>query len=250
MAKVGRVRIGTSGWVYKDWKGLFYPATLKAADWFAYYAERFDTVEINNTFYRLVPESVFAGWRAKAPQGFQYAVKANRLLTHRKKLIDSQFLVPEILKPMRQLGPHLGPVLYQLPPHFRCNPERLRSFLKELPFDIRHVVEFRDPSWYTDEIRDLLDEYEVAFCVHDLKGEGSPYWTTGRFAYIRFHGPTKQAYHHRYGRARLQPWAGRVAELVAGGKDVFAYFNNDFEGAALADARDLLELLARESAVT
>jgi uncharacterized protein YecE (DUF72 family) len=249
MARVGRIRVGTSGWVYKDWRGRFYPAELSTADWFGFYNQHFDTVEINNTFYRRVAESVFTAWRDQAPRGFLYAVKASRVLTHRKKLIDAADFLPGILNPAKLLGPHLGPVLYQLPPRWHVNVDRLRAFCEVLPKGFRHLIEFRDPTWYVPAVRELLDEYGVGFCVHDLKGEGSPVWATGRVAYVRFHGPTAAAYRGRYGRGRLKPWADVIREFSAGGREVFAYFNNDVGGAALDDARDLLDLLAPAAAV-
>jgi uncharacterized protein YecE (DUF72 family) len=244
MLKAGRIRVGTSGWVYKDWRGRFYPAELPTSDWFTFFSQNFDTVEINNTFYRRVPDTVFAAWKAQAPPGFLYAVKASRVLTHRKKLIDAADSLPGILEPARLLGRHLGPVLYQLPPRWHVNVERLRAFLAVLPTGFRHVVEFRDPTWYSPAVRDLLEEHGVGFCIHDLKGERTPTWATGAIAYVRFHGPTTAAYRGRFGRARLRPWADMLREIAASGREVFAYFNNDIGGAALDDARDLLDLLA------
>lgn len=244
MPRAGPIRVGTSGWVYKDWRGRFYPADLPTSEWFGYYSRHFATIEINNTFYRRVPDTVFLAWKAQAPPGFLYAVKASRLLTRRKKLIDAASILPTVLDPAALLGPRLGPVLYQLPPRWRCNPGRLREFVGVLPKGFRHVIEFRDPSWYTDEVRNILDEAGVGFCVHDLKGEGSPVWATGPVAYVRFHGPTAAAYRGRYGKARLRLWADRLIEFLAAGLEVFAYFNNDVDGAAVGDARDLLDLLA------
>jgi uncharacterized protein YecE (DUF72 family) len=244
MPRAGPIRVGTSGWVYREWRGRFYPPDLPTSAWFGFFSKHFTTVEINNTFYRRVPDGVFRAWKAQAPPGFLYAVKASRLLTHRKKLIDAAAILPTVLDPARLLGPHLGPILYQLPPRWRCNPDRLRTFCQVLPAGLRHVVEFRDPSWYTDEVRDILDEHGVGFCVHDLKGEGSPVWATGPLAYVRFHGPAPTAYRGRYGKARLRTWADRIGEFSAGGREVFAYFNNDVGGAAVDDARDLLDLLA------
>jgi uncharacterized protein YecE (DUF72 family) len=243
MPRAGPIRVGTSGWVYRDWRGRFYPAELPTSAWFTFFAERFQTVEINNTFYRRVADSVFQAWRDQAPAGFLYAVKASRLLTHRKKLIDAESILPTVIEPARLLGPRLGPVLYQLPPRWRVNAERLRQFVRLLPKDLRHVIEFRDPSWYTDEVRDILDEHGIGFCVHDLKGEGSPVWATGPIAYVRFHGPTAAAYRGRYGKPRLRKWADRIRKFSAAGREVFVYFNNDVGGAALDDARDLLDLL-------
>jgi uncharacterized protein YecE (DUF72 family) len=250
MPRIGRLRMGTSGWVYKDWRGIFYPPRLPMTRWFAHYAAHFDTVEVNNTFYRHVPESTFDKWREQAPPEFLYAVKANRILTHRKKLNDAAAILPDILGPARKLGPHLGPVLYQLPPHWGCDLERLRSFLGALPSDLWHVVEFRDSSWYTDEVRGLLDERGAGFCIHDLRGERTPHWATGRLAYVRFHGPTERAYHGRYSQGLLQRWAETISEFRAEGRDVFVYFNNCFDGAALADARDLRDLLELDPATT
>ena len=139
----GRVRVGTSGWIYKHWRGLFYPERLSARRWFAFYAERFDTVEINNTFYRLPAAGVFAEWRGQAPPGFLYAVKASRFLTHMKKLKDPEEPLETILGRARGLGPHLGPVLYQLPPHWGCDAARLEQFIVRLPRDLTHVFAAR-----------------------------------------------------------------------------------------------------------
>jgi uncharacterized protein YecE (DUF72 family) len=243
MPRTGDIWIGTSGWVYKHWRGRFYPAQLKSDDWFDFYARHFRTVEINNSFYHRPTESTFEQWKGKAPKGFLYAVKAHRVLTHRKKLIAADEILPSILDPARRLGQRLGPVLYQLPPRWRVNEERLESFLKVLPKDVRHVVEFRDPSWYTPAVMDLLNEHGVGFCIHDLKGMHSPDWATGGMAYFRFHGPTSAAYRGNYGTARLKKPAETIREFAAAGRDVFAYFNNDVEGAAIDDARALLELL-------
>jgi uncharacterized protein YecE (DUF72 family) len=244
MPKRGRIWIGTSGWVYKDWRGRFYPDDLAARGWFSFYSRHFTTVEINNTFYNQPANAVFESGNKQAPRGFLYAVKANRVLTHRKKLLAAAEIVPRLLGSARLLGNHLGPVLYQLPPHWHANPDRLRSFLAVLPEDLRHVVEFRDPSWYSAGVKELLESHSVGFCIHDLRGVQSPVWATGRFAYIRFHGPTEAAYRGRYGKSRLRKSAEIIREFACCGRDVFAYFNNDVGGAAIDDARDLLELLA------
>ena len=243
MAACGDVRIGTSGWIYKHWKGLFYPQRLPASRWFAYYAERFDTVEINNSFYRLPSPEAFDAWRAQAPAGFVYAVKASRYLTHLKKLKDPQDPLELFLGRARRLGPRLGPVLYQLPPHWGCDAARLRAFVAALPGDLQHVMEFRDPSWYNDEVREILTEARVSFCLHDMRGSASPPWVTGPLAYLRFHGPGEQKYAGRYGPERLKPWAERAEEYRGRGLSVWAYFNNDVGGHALADAVTLRELV-------
>jgi uncharacterized protein YecE (DUF72 family) len=239
----GQVRIGTSGWIYKHWRGRFYPADLPSARWFDFYRHSFDTVEVNNTFYRLPPAEVFVAWRRQAPPGFTYAIKASRFLTHHKKLKDAQEPLENILVRARLLGPRLGPVLYQLPPRWHCNPKRLREFIGLLPYDIRHVFEFRDASWYREEIRELLAETGMSFCIHNLRGLPCPVWVTGAIAYLRFHGPTEVAYAGRYGRAHLRGWAERLEEIRQAGRDVYVYFNNDDSAQAVTNARELREML-------
>src|SRR5690606_11301428 len=182
------VRIGCSGWIYKHWRGLFYPETLPVKRWFDYYAGEFDTVEINNSFYRLPKAETFDAWRKQAPAGFCYAVKANRFITQAKKLKDCEEPLARMMAPFRHLGDALGPILYQLPPRFRVNLERLESFLKLLPRDVTNVFEFREPSWYTDDVLALLDRHGASFCAHDMPGSASPRVAVGPVAYVRFHG--------------------------------------------------------------
>jgi uncharacterized protein YecE (DUF72 family) len=238
-----RVRIGTSGWIYPHWRRAFYPADLPTSEWFAFYSRTFDTVEINNTFYRLPAADVFEAWRRQAPSGFAYAVKASRFLTHMKKLKDPSEPLANILGRARLLGPHLGPILYQLPPRWRRDCERLRQFIAELPRDLRHVFEFRDPSWHHEEVRAILSETGVGFCIHDLAGCASPLWTTGALAYVRLHGPTGVAYSGRYDLEQLRKWAGEIRQFRASGRDVYAYFNNDENAYATENARELRNLV-------
>jgi uncharacterized protein YecE (DUF72 family) len=198
---------------------------------------------VNNTFYRLPEPEVFAGWKRQASPGFLFAIKANRFLTHRKKLKDPQEPLQNLLDRCRRLGSHRGPILYQLPPYFPCNVERLRAFIRLLPRRWSHVFEFRDPSWYTDAVRDLLTETGMAFCIHDLRGQPCPPWVTGKLAYVRFHGPTEQAYAGSYSEKQLKLWAERIDDFRQAGHDVYAYFNNDISGHAIANARRLRTLL-------
>ena len=237
------VRVGTSGWIYKHWRGRFYPEKLPTARWFGYYAERFDTVEINNTFYRLPAPETFVDWREQAPLGFLYAVKASKYLTHLKKLKDPDAPVQLFTERARHLQGRLGPVLYQLPPHWGCNPDRLRGLVAVLPAGFRHVIEFRDPSWYTDEVRAILTAAGLSFCVHDMHGIESPRWVTGPLVYLRFHGPTAIKYAGEYGRPLLEPWAEWVKECRQNGREVYVYFNNDGNAHAVSDALILRELL-------
>ena len=224
--------------MYKHWRRRFYPDGLPVKRWFAHYADTFDTVEINNSFYRLPPAATFDLWRGQTPPGFRYAVKANRFLTQAKKLKDCEEPLARMLTPTRHLGGTLGPILYQLPPRFRINLERLESFLKLLPGDLIHVFEFRDTSWYTDETLALLDAHGASFCTHDMPGLASPRAATGPIAYVRFHGHGSK-YAGRYPDDAL---LGRTDWMVAqadAGHDVWAYFNNDIGGAAIEDALTL-----------
>lgn len=243
MEAAGQVRVGTSGWIYKHWRGVFYPERLPLKGWFAYYAGHFDTVEINNTFYRLPSPEAFDEWRGQAPAGFVYAVKASRFLTHMKKLKDPVQPLERILGRTRRLGRALGPVLYQLPPRWHCDLERLRQFVGLLPHDLSHVFEFRDGSWYNGGVREVLAAAGVGFCIHDMKGQVCPEWATGRVVYVRFHGRTDLKYAGSYGRRHLTAWADKIEAFRSGGHDVFVYFNNDDRGYALANAETLKELL-------
>jgi uncharacterized protein YecE (DUF72 family) len=240
----GRIHVGTSGWIYKHWRGVIYPKDLPTRDWYCFYAERFDTVEINNSFYGLPSEAAVREWTDQAPPGFVFAMKASRYLTHLKKLNDPAQPLANVLDRARLFGPHLGPVLYQLPPNWHCNPERLRRFLELLPPDVVHVLELRDPSWYTDAVSELLTEHKVGFCIHDLRGVPTPEWVTAKTVYVRFHGPTARAYAGGYPRERLRSWAEWMAEQRRAGRDVFAYFNNEDAGHAVRDALTLREMLA------
>jgi uncharacterized protein YecE (DUF72 family) len=245
VSRIGQVRIGTSGWNYRHWRRRFYPPDLAVRDWFSFYSRSFDTVEINNTFYRLPGAEIFASWRQQAPSGFVYAVKASRFLTHLKKLKDPVEPLQRILGRARILGGHLGPVLYQLPPNWRCDLDRIRRFIAELPRDLQHVLEFRDPSWHIEEVQSLLRESGIAFCIHDLRGCASPCWITAQHVYLRFHGPARAAYGGRYDHTHLATWAEKIVQLQASGRDVYAYFNNDENAYAVANACELRDLIKR-----
>lgn len=232
------MRIGCSGWIYPHWRGLFYPERLPVKRWFAYYAEEFDTVEINNSFYRLPKPEAFEAWRDQAPPGFRYAVKANRFLTQAKKLKDCAEPLERMMTPFRHLGEPLGPILYQLPPRFKLNLERLDSFLALAPKDVVNVFEFRDPSWYADEVFALLDRHGASFCAHDMPGSASERRAVGKVAYLRFHGGLSK-YYGRYRDEHLLEWADWIAGEARAGREVWAYFNNDPEAHAIEDAKTL-----------
>lgn len=238
------IRIGCSGWIYRHWRGAFYPEKLAVKNWFAFYAQHFDTVEINNSFYRLPAPETFDAWRAQAPPGFCYAVKANRFLTQAKKLKDCAEPLARMMTPFRHLQPALGPILYQLPPRFRLNLERLESFLQLVPKDLVHVFEFRDQSWHTDAVFALLERYGASFCAHDMPGLESPRIAMGPAAYVRFHGGEGK-YRGRYADERLLGWADWMIDQAGKGRAVWAYFNNDIQAHAIHDARTLKAMVAQ-----
>ncbi|HEX2701578.1 MAG TPA: DUF72 domain-containing protein [Acidimicrobiales bacterium] len=233
----GRARVGCSGWSYKDWRGVVYPPKAPARHWFGLYAERFDTVEINNTFYRLPPPETFDGWRAQAPPGFVYAVKLGGFGSHRMKLRDAGSWLPNHVERVERLGATLGPNLVQLPPRWRRDVGRLDEFLSFAPPSMRWAVEVREPSWLHDEVFDVLARHGAALCIHDLIPE-HPWVRTTDWAYVRFHGAEAwtQPYARRYTGRRLWRAADRLSAWLDEGSDVYAYFNNDHHGYAVEDA--------------
>ena len=240
---MGEVRIGCSGWSYKHWKrGVFYPERLKAKDEFAFYASRFDTAEINGSFYRLPSEAMVQGWRDKAPEGFVFAWKASRFITHMKRLLDPDEPLQLMFSRTDILGPRLGPILFQLPPGMPRNAERLAAFLAKLPPERRYTVEFRHPSWYAAEVFALLSAHDVALCISDHHHAPAPWERTASWLYVRGHGPSGR-YWGRYPQAAMREWADRIGAWRAEGRDVFAYFDNDPEGAAPQDVDVLKSLL-------
>ena len=241
-SNVSKIHVGCSGWVYKHWRGLFYPEGLPQKRWFERYAEEFDTVEINASFYRVPLETTFDGWREKAPDGFRYAVKVNRFITHLKKLAGVDDEVDRFVALARKLGDKLGPLLYQLPPSLHKEVPRLEAFVSRLPADLEHVVEFRHRSWYDEEALAALDRHGIGFVAHDLKGLISPRWASGRTAYVRFHGSGGR-YSGRYTDDHLLGWADWCMEQSRRGRSVWCYFNNDIHGHAIHDAQTLKSMV-------
>ncbi len=236
----GHARVGCSGWSYKDWRGIVYPADAPARTWFSIYAQRFDTVEINNTFYRLPAETTVDGWAAQAPEGFCYAVKVGQFGSHRMKLKDAASWLPRHLERVERLGPHLGPNLVHLPPRWQRNVERLDDLLTVAPTSMRWAVEVREPSWLHDDVFDVLAKHGAALCIHDLLPD-HPWERTTDWSYVRFHGPhaLEEKYRGRYGPRRLQRAAKVLGSWLDEGADVYAYFNNDYDGHAPEDAATL-----------
>ena len=227
---------------------MVYPPDAPARTWFHRYAERFDTVEINNTFYRLPDASTVDGWAAQAPAGFCYAVKVGQFGSHRMKLRDAASWLPRHLERVERLGAHLGPNLVQLPPRWKRNAARLDELLEVAPRSLRWAVELRDPSWVHDDVFGVLARHGAALCIHDLLAD-HPWERTADWTYVRFHGPRalEVKYQGRYTGRRLRRVADRLAAWRSEGTDVYAYFNNDYEGHAVVDAlwlRDRLTDLA------
>jgi uncharacterized protein YecE (DUF72 family) len=238
------IRIGTSGWSYAHWRRVFYPEDLPSTKWFGYYSRYFDSVELNNSFYNLPTESTFLKWRRDAPPEFVFAVKANRFITHMKKLKDVNDVLSVFLERAAALGRSLGPILFQLPPNLHFDHDRLRDFLKILPPRRRYAVEFRHPSWLDHRAIDLLARRKIAFCIHDLLEEPCPDHVTAAFAYFRFHGHNEK-YGGSYPKKVLTGYAETMADMLSRGKDVYAYFNNDAYGYALKDAVRLRKILSK-----
>ena len=238
-----QVRVGTAGWSYKHWRGVFYPEGLPQRGWLAYYVQRFDTVEVNSTFYHLPRDSTMESWRVNAPEGFVYALKGSRLITHQRLLADAEEPLEEFLRRARLLGDKLGPVLFQLPPRFGLDMPTLERFLDLLPPGLLCAFEFRNETWYRPETFALLEERGACFCAHDMPRLWTPRRATGPAAYVRFHGP-QQRYTGAYPHETLAEWAEWMAGRLQAGQDVYAYFNNDIGGHAVSDATALRELLA------
>jgi uncharacterized protein YecE (DUF72 family) len=257
--RVMPVLVGTSGWQYRHWRGCFYPESVPQRLWLEHYAERFATVENNGTFYRLPGRETFERWRERTPDGFVMAVKASRYLTHIRRLRDPEEPVRRMLDAFAGLGDRLGPVLIQLPPGLPAEPALLDRTLGLFPPAIRVAVEPRHPTWWTDEIRDILAARGAALCWADRAGQPvTPLWRTADWGYLRFHegasreGASREGASHegtgapwpRYTDACLREWADRAARAWPGNAHVYAYFNNDQEGAAVIDAADFARLTA------
>lgn len=241
----GTIYIGTSGWHYKHWKGTFYPKNLKSGDFLQYYSKKFDTVEINNSFYRLPDKKRLLQWKGTVPKSFSFSIKASRYITHVKKLKDHTAPLGKFLKRAYVLEDRLGPLLFQLPPRFRFNEERFRGFSEDLPNKLRSAFEFRDHSWINKAVFDILKDRGCAFCIYHLAGFLSPRVVTTDFIYIRLHGPGKK-YQGSYDGRTLRGWARKLGKWSRSGRDVYLYFDNDDNGYAPKNALRLKEMLEDE----
>jgi uncharacterized protein YecE (DUF72 family) len=238
------IRIGTSGYHYTHWRGTFYPEKLPQKQWLSYYLEHFDTVELNNTFYRLPTLDAMNAWRENTPANFLFAVKGSRFITHNLKLGRPENAIQNILPRAETLGKKLGPILWQLPPKWRMNAERLTEFLQALPPYHRYVFEFREPSWLNASIYALLERFNAGFCIYEIAGFHSPLITTTDFAYVRLHGPGEKKYQGSYERRTLRRWARQIENWYDVGKSVYVYFDNDEAGYAPHNAIVLKNMLS------
>ncbi|GAA0894631.1 DUF72 domain-containing protein [Fulvivirga kasyanovii] len=236
--------IGCSGFYYNDWAGKFYPEDLNKKKWLEYYAEKFDTVEINNSFYRMPKETTVQGWYDRTPKDFLFTLKGSRYVTHVKRLKDPKESVAYFYHLADILKEKLGSILWQLPPSLKMDKERLTGFCKALSTDYKNVIEFRHTSWFNEEVYDILRKYKVAYCIISAPGDlPEDTVTTTDFAYIRFHGKTDW-YDYNYSEEQLSHWKGQIEKLEA--KEVFVYFNNDYNIRAVENGLLLKELLAQE----
>jgi uncharacterized protein YecE (DUF72 family) len=236
------IRIGTSGWHYKHWLGTFYPVRWPASKMLGFYHERFDTVELNNTFYRLPAESTVEEWRRSTPENFRFAAKGSRFITHMKKLKDPAPALEKYFSRIDRLSDKLGPILFQLPPHFEVNVSRFEAFLEALPNWHRYAFEFRDETWNTAAIFDLLRKHNAAYCPFHLAGYQSPIEITTDLTYIRLHGPGGK-YQGSYDDQALGTWAGRINAWRRDLQQIYVYFDNDDSGYAAHNALRLREFV-------
>lgn len=214
-------------------------------DWFGFYSRHFDTVEVNNSFYRLPKPETFAGWRQKSPEGFCFAIKASRFITHIKRLKDPEESIKRFFDSVDELGPRTGPILWQLAPSFHRDDERLSAFLAALPRKHLHTFEFRHKSWLVPEVYELLGEHHVALCIPDRPDLPQDIRCTADWSYVRMHGSNHDE--GKYSGAELNTWAKRIQQFADDGADVWAYFDNDQHGFAIENARGLRERLGLES---
>lgn len=240
--KRGKVYIGTSGWHYKHWIGTFYPKGMKDSEQLAHFVQQFKTVELNNSFYRLPSSQMFDNWRRATPDDFTFSVKGSRYISHLKKLILDKQAIDEFLGHADHLEKKLGPILFQLPPRWEVNIERLSAFLSYLPRKYRFVFEFRNTTWYNGQIYELLKKYHCAFCIYELGGHHSPEIVTADFVYVRLHGPGNK-YQGSYTDGVLKKWAAKCRRWQQDGKGVYVYFDNDQAGYAAFNAQTLIGFL-------
>jgi uncharacterized protein YecE (DUF72 family) len=238
--KKERWRVGTSGWSYAWWRGLFYPEDLPGREWLGFYARQFSTVEINMTYYRLPAPRMLEDWAKKTPPGFTFVLKAPKIITHQKRLRDAESDILYFYDLARGLGKKLGGILFQLPPSLRRDDGLLAAFASVLSSEVTNVVEFRHPSWYAEEVAELLRARGVVFCAVSSLKVPSEIIRTSDTLYARFHG-LRDGPAYKYSEAELGAWAERI--LGSGAKNGYIFFNNDDRANAPENARTMAELL-------
>ena len=242
MAK-GKVYTGTSGWNYKHWKENFYPGDLKQKKWLEFYSERLKSVEINNSFYHLPDTKTLKTWKDITPGNFIFSIKGSRYITHMKKLKAPKTSSRKLFSRIKHLKKKAGPVLFQLPPHWSYNKQRFEKFIKAMPGKYRYAFEFREKSWWNDEVLNLLEKYNAAYCIYELAGTITPKEVTADFVYIRLHGPDGK-YQGNYSNRQLSGWAGSISAWQKKNKDVYIYFDNDDSGYAAKNAQQLQKMIS------
>jgi uncharacterized protein YecE (DUF72 family) len=240
---MAEIRIGTSGYHYKHWLGRYYPDGMKSTEMLQHYLRDFDTVELNNTFYQLPNESTFDAWRTNTPHDFLFAVKGSRFITHMIKLKDAERGLINFMPRAERLRGKLGPILWQLPPAWKANVERLEEFLSLLPPQHRYTFELRNETWMTDEVLEVLRRHNAAFCIYELAGYHSPIELTADWTYIRLHGPTSFKYQGSYSDDQLAEWADRIRTWSKKLKAVYVYFDNDDSAYAVENALTLKRMV-------
>jgi uncharacterized protein YecE (DUF72 family) len=241
------VLVGTSGWQYDDWRDVFYPHAAPRRAWLAFYAAKFATVEVNNTFYRLPEADTFRRWASETPDGFVVAVKVSRYLSHIKRLVEPEEPIARFVERASALGPRLGPALLQLPPDFTRDDNRLRRVLERWPANLRLAVEFRHRSWFDNDVFALLAAHGVALCLTDRHGPREPLVATAPWGYVRLHQGTASP-EPCYGRTALRSWAERIRSCWDPGADVYVYFNNDHRACAVRNAMTFRRLVDAQPA--
>lgn len=237
------IHIGTSGYSYKHWIGRYYPPELKSSEWLRFYLRDFDTVELNNTFYQLPSEEAFDNWRKSTPRDFTFAVKGSRFLTHMIKMKEPERGLVNFMPRAERLRSKLGPILWQLPPGWNANVERLQTFLSLLPKKHRYAFELRNQTWMTDEVYEVLRAHNAAFCIYELAGFQSPIEITADWTYVRLHGPTAFKYQGSYSDQQLAEWAGRIRKWSRKMKAIYVYFDNDDSAYAVQNALTLKKMV-------
>lgn len=235
-----KYQIGCSGWLYNDWKGLFYPEDLDKAKWLEYYSSQFNSVEINNTFYKFPKKELFQDWYNKVPKDFTFTLKGSRVVTHLKKLNDPGNQVKNFFEQAEVLKDKIGAILWQLPGNIHKKSNRLENFCKILSSDFKNAIEFRHESWFDDEIVEILNKYKVAFCVISAPQLPETFYKTANFIYLRFHGK-KDWYKHNYSKEELKSWKKKLEENKT--YNAFLYFNNDYKANAPKNAKELSYLV-------